>query len=199
MEWLWWMMCGVLIILAFGNPIEMVQTGSIVVLGEMFRSTKHWELNRKRKVPDFEPRQKRKKKNKKVKKEVLVPEGANEENLISPRVSTVKEYFDLFRNKWKDKIDWVTIELVDFVMEYFDLWKNKWKAKVSFPKKMTISKVYFASEYLRQNYGGLKDYSSAAPTEVPRLESVFKAEKSDNSFRHWGFNVANSIESGLRW
>jgi hypothetical protein len=95
-EWFWWIVCGVLIVLSFGNPMEMAQTGRIVALGEMFRSTKHWELNRKRKVPNFEPRQKQKKKNKKVRKEVLVPEGAKEENLIVPSVSTAKEYFDLF-------------------------------------------------------------------------------------------------------
>jgi hypothetical protein len=40
----------------------MIQTGGIVVLGETFRWTKRWDLNRKKKVPG--------------KKEMPVPEGA---------------------------------------------------------------------------------------------------------------------------
>jgi hypothetical protein len=122
MEWWWWTSCGVLIIMSLGSPVNIMQTGSI---GAMFRSTKNWELNRKKKVPDFEPRQKRKKKTKRVRKEISVPEGAKEQNLIIPRISTVKEYFNLFQNKWKDKIDVVTVKLVDFAMDYFDERKNK--------------------------------------------------------------------------
>jgi O6-methylguanine-DNA--protein-cysteine methyltransferase len=165
------------IVLSLGTPLDMLLTGSIVVLGEMFRSSKYWELNRKKKVPNFEPKQKKKKK--KVRRQTFVPEGVKKEKSVVPRISTVKEYFDLFWNKWKDKIDVITIKLVDIIMEYFDLWKNKWKDKVRFSRRKAISKVYFASEYLRRNYGSMKDYSSSAP-ELFKEKSVFQAVKSNN-------------------
>jgi hypothetical protein len=114
-----------LIVLSFRNPLDMFQSGSIIMIGEIFRSTKRWELNRTRKVPEFVPSE-RKKKKKKVRKEMMsVPEGG--ENKLTPRIETFKKKFNLFRNKWKDENDWVTTKLVDFIMGRFNLWKNKWK------------------------------------------------------------------------
>jgi hypothetical protein len=147
--------------------LNILQSGSIIVVGEIYRSTKRWELNRKRKVPEFVPRE-RKKNKKKARKEMMSAlEG--EENKLTPQIETFKQKFDLFRNKWKDKNDWVTTKLVDFIMGRFDLWKNKWKDRIRFPGPKMISKVYFASEYLRENYGGMKDYSTKESDPKPRL------------------------------
>jgi hypothetical protein len=174
---LWLSLCVMLGVLSLGNPLNMLQSGSIIIVGELFRSTKHWELNRKRKVPEFVPRKKEKKR-KKVRRETSVSEGVKDK--LSPRIETFKQKFDFFRNKWKDKSDWITERLVDFVMLRFDLWKKKWKDKIRFPKTKTFSKVYFASEYLRENYGGLRDYTVDGPDPTPRLNSIFNVSQRDD-------------------
>jgi hypothetical protein len=54
------------------------------------------------------------------------------------------------------------------------------KTEIRFPGPKMISKVYFASEYLRENYGGMKDYSTKEPDPKPRLESIFNVGKRDD-------------------
>jgi hypothetical protein len=40
--------------------------------------------------------------------------------------------------------------------------------------------VYFASEYLRENYGGMMDYSTKEANPQPRLESIFNVGRRDD-------------------
>jgi hypothetical protein len=72
-----------MIVLLYGNLFNMLQTGGITAMGEVFRSTKHWELNRKKKVLELATR-KKEKKEKKIKKETLVPEGAEAKSELVP-------------------------------------------------------------------------------------------------------------------
>jgi hypothetical protein len=60
-EMCWLLLCVALGVLSFGSPLDMLQSGSIIIVGELFQSTKRWELTRKRKVPEFLPKGNKKK------------------------------------------------------------------------------------------------------------------------------------------
>jgi ethanolamine ammonia-lyase large subunit len=88
--------CILLVVLLVGEAVNVMQSLTIMSLSLWYQSSQFWESNRKKRVPNFEPKKEKKKKMKerKIKSQSSVSEGEPSQTLV--RTGFVNKYFDLF-------------------------------------------------------------------------------------------------------
>jgi hypothetical protein len=154
----------VVVFLVDDDIVNMARSWSLLLLSCWFSPTRNWELNRKRRVPDVEADQEKKRKKKLMREErkkarigrTLAPEGASakvpEGEPAQPKVknvpwSFVKEFFDLFRNKWKDKTK-IRRRVKVKIMIFRPKKKKKQRRHKKFEVEVEIPRAMYVTENL---------------------------------------------------